>query len=185
MPKMTLENRKNTKQQFKIVNKATNSNQQNPFQDGNSEELAEEIANYFPNKIKTIIEDTEKYMPGPSNAPLFRRFASLTKVKVRKEIFNMSTKSCKLDPIPTNLLKQLLPKCLNTIMHLVNISPTQGVLNNEWKAAIVRSLFKKQLWTLFTKNYRPVSNLCFLPKPVERCMLCQLIDHCNSNNLLP
>ena len=47
MSKKILENRKNTKLLFKIVNKATNSNQQNPLPDGNPKELAEEFADYF------------------------------------------------------------------------------------------------------------------------------------------
>ena len=34
------------------------------------------------------------------------------------------------------------------------------------------------------KNYRLVSNVCFLSKLVERCMLKQLMDHCDENNLL-
>ena len=54
--------------------------------------------------IRELFKDTEKYTPRPSNAPLFRIFAPLTADKVRKEIFNMKTKSCKLDPIPANLL---------------------------------------------------------------------------------
>ena len=54
MSKKVLENRKNTKQLFKIINKATNSNWQNPLPDGNPEELADEFADYFLNKIKTI-----------------------------------------------------------------------------------------------------------------------------------
>ena len=44
MSKRILENRKNTKQLFKIFNIVTNSNQQNPLPDGNLEELAEEFA---------------------------------------------------------------------------------------------------------------------------------------------
>ena len=44
---------------------------------------------------------------------------------------------------------------------------------------------KKTGLDLIHKNYRPVSNLCILSKVVAKCMLCQLIDHCDSNNLLP
>ena len=110
MSKKILENRKNTKQLFKIVNKVTNNNQQNPLSDRNPEELAEEFADYFLNKIKTsgkLLEDTEQYTPRLSNAPLFRRFAPLTEDEVKKELLNISTKACKLDSIPTGLLKQL------------------------------------------------------------------------------
>ena len=76
MSKKIPENRKTTKQLFKIVNKATNSNQQNPPPDRNPKELAEEFTDYFLNKIKTIrkfFDDTKQYTPRPSNIPLFRR----------------------------------------------------------------------------------------------------------------
>ena len=38
---------------------------------------------------------------------------------------------------------------------------------------------------IINRNHRPVSNLCFLSKVVEKCMLDQLLDHCNTNDLLP
>ena len=34
-------------------------------------------------------------------------------------------------------------------------------------------------------NYRPVSNLSFLSKLVEQCMLKELLQHCEDNHLLP
>ena len=44
---------------------------------------------------------------------------------------------------------------------------------------------KKPGLDLMIKNYRPVSNLCFLSNLVERCMLRQLVHHCNTNSLVP
>ena len=38
---------------------------------------------------------------------------------------------------------------------------------------------------LIFKNYRPVSNLCFLSKVVKKCMLKQFIGYCNSQDLIP
>ena len=34
------------------------------------------------------------------------------------------------------------------------------------------------------KNYRPVSNLPFIGKLMERCVIDQLIDHIHTNNLM-
>ena len=122
------------------------------------------LLNYFLNKMKTIrklFENTEQYTPSPSNVPPFKRLASLTEDEVKNEIFNMTTKTCKLDPIPIDLLKQLLPKYFCTFMQIVNMSLTQGVFSNEWNTAIVRPLLKKAGLDLVHKNYRPVSNLCF------------------------
>ena len=68
---------------------------------------------------------------------------------------------------------------------MANLSLTNGDISEEWKTAVVRPLLKKFGLELIYKNYRPVSKVHFLSKPVERHMLKQLIDHCNENNLLP
>ena len=46
-------------------------------------------------------------------------------------------------------------------------------------------LLKKVGLELIPRNYRPVSNLCFLSKVVEKCMLKQFIGYCNSQDLIP
>ena len=54
-----------------------------------------------------------------------------------------------------------------------------------WKTSIVKPLLKKVGLDLIFKNYRPVSNLKFLAKLVEKCMLLQVSEHCSLNSLLP
>ena len=97
----------------------------------------------------------------------------------------MNNKSCKLDIILMDKLKEILDSCISTIMKIVNISLTTGQFCDQWVTAIVKPLLKKLGLELTNKNYRPVSNLCFITKQVEKCMLNQLLDHCNNNNLLP
>ena len=65
------------------------------------------------------------------------------------------------------------------------MSLTKGDFNEDWKTAIVRILLEKPGLELIHKNYRPVSNLCFLSKLVEWCMLWQLLDHCTQQDLIP
>ena len=55
---------------------------------------------------------------------------------------------------------------------------------NNWKTAIIKHLPKKLGLELFTKNYQPVSNLSFMSKLVEKCMLIQFKKHCESQNLM-
>ena len=104
--------------------------------------------------------------------------------KVQKEIMSMKNKSCKLDIISTELLKEILPPCIEIITHIVNISLTKGLFANDWKTAIVHPLCKKPWLDLLMKNYGTVSNLCFPSKLVKCCMLKQLISHCNTCNLI-
>ena len=51
--------------------------------------------------------------------------------------------------------------------------------------AIIHPLIKKLGLELVYSNYRPVSNLPFLSKVVEKCMLKQFNIHCDNNNLVP
>ena len=53
------------------------------------------------------------------------------------------------------------------------------------KNGIVFPLLKMLGLDLILKNYRPVSNLPFLLKLVEKCMLEQLNTHCNPYDLMP
>ena len=64
----------------------------------------------------------------------------------------MQTKSCGLDPMPTRLLKLMLPSILPYLTKLVNISLTQGIFAEEWKTSVVRPLLKKLGLDLIHKN---------------------------------
>ena len=83
----------------------------------------------------------------------------------------MNNKTCELDAIPTNLIKDILSAVLKTIMQIVNMSLTTGIFPLDWKKPIIRPLIRKAGLELSKKNYRPVSNLCFLSKLVEYCIL--------------
>ena len=97
----------------------------------------------------------------------------------------MNNKTCELDHIPTQVLKRILPIILGAITDIVNISLSTGSFACNWKTAIVKPFLKKPGLELEKKNYRPVSNLNFLSKLVEQCMLKQLLQHCEDNHLLP
>ena len=75
----------------------------------------------------------------------------------------MKNKSCELDQNDTSTLKDIFAVCLPTITQIVNMSLTNRDLNEDWKTAIVRPPGLE----LVHKNYRPVSNLCFLSKLVK------------------
>ena len=53
------------------------------------------------------------------------------------------------------------------------------------KTAIIRPLLKKPGLELMTKNYRPVRNLSFLSKLLEKCVLVRFNNHCKENDLIP
>ena len=106
--------------------------------------------------------------------------------EVTKVIMSMASKLCKSDPVPTNLLKEILPQVIKPITKIINTSLELGVFASQWKVVIVKPLLKKMMGLeLMTSNYCPVSNLPFLSKVLERCMVNQFTAHCDVNNLLP
>ena len=117
--------------------------------------------------------------------PKFASFHPLTEMEVHTVILNMKSKHCELDIIPTSTLKQILDACLPAITQIVNLSLIKGEFCEEWKTAVVKSLLKNCGLDLINKNYRPISNLPFISKFVEKCMLKQLLSHCENHDLLP
>ena len=95
-----------------------------------------------------------------------------------------SAKSCELDPIPTTLLYENLDILLPTITNIINTSLTTGIVPPDLKTAIAKPLLKKpSLDKNLLKNYRPISNLPFLSKILEKVVLHKLLSHLQENNL--
>ena len=66
-----------------------------------------------------------------------------------------------LDPIPTNLLRNLLLVLASVIVDLVNSSLATSVFPSGLKSTIIKPLLKKPgLDTKVLKNFRPVPNFC-------------------------
>ena len=100
-------------------------------------------------------------------------------------IKNMAAKTCGSDPLPSSLFKDLAPHIIGIITELLNTSLTEGIFVNNWKTAIIKPLLKKLGLELIAKNYCLVSNLPFMSKLIEKCMLIQLNEHCRNQDLMP
>ena len=108
-------------------------------------------------------------------------------LQLKQVIMSMTTKSCALDSIPTSLLKQVIDAVIPIIHYIVNVNKSlqSGHMPNLLKTAIVSPLLKKkQLDSNELCNYRPISNLSFLSKVIERCVYLQVLDHLTDHNLL-
>ena len=79
-----------------------------------------------------------------------------------------------LDPIPTSLTIQCLDDLVSLITFIVNASLSTFIVPPQFKQAIVTPLLKKPgLDTDDMKNFRPVSNLAFISKILEKGVLIQ------------
>ena len=150
--------------------------------------LADNFADFFMEKVQKIRDNLKhyrKYEPSMRIVPKFGKFDELCEDDIRKLINSLQTKSCETDVLPTKLLKSFLNELLPIITRLVNLSLTEGVFPPNWKEAIVRPLLKKLGLELIYANYRPVSNLPFMSKLIEKAALFHLNKHVNDHNLLP
>ena len=74
------------------------------------------------------------------------------KMKLKKIIMSIPTKSCKLDVLPTKVLKEIIKPLLPTFTKIINLSLTEGLFVEEWKIAIICPLLKKLGLDLISKN---------------------------------
>ena len=111
-------------------------------------------------------------------------FDLLSRDKVKHIILSSPCKSCCLDPIPTNILFQHIDLFIDCITSIVNDSLKNGIMPICYRKAVISPLLKKtNLDVNELKNYRPVSNLSFLSKVIEKAVASQLNDHLNKNKL--
>ena len=99
-------------------------------------------------------------------------------------ILNSAHKSCELDPIPSKLLIECLDSILPSLTDLFNSSLASGIFPQCFKSAHVAPILKKRcLDHNDLNNYRPVSNLCFIAKILEKLVLSHISSYLNSHNL--
>ena len=156
-----------------------------------TQELAESFSEYFDDKIakiRTILEGnrtsqaTDEYTAG--TVPKMSNFKPVSEDELRKLIMSSNSKSCNLDPIPTQLLKACIDALLPTISDIVNKSIASAIVPNQFKVATVTPLLKKKsLDPENHKNYRPVSNLPYMSKILEKVVMSRLDEHLDSHDL--
>ena len=100
-----------------------------------------------------------------------------------KCILNSAPKSCDLDPIPSKLLIECLDSILPSLTDLFNLSLAPGIFPQCFKSALVTPFLNKRcLDHNDLNNHRPVSNLCFIAKILEKHVLSQVSAYLNSHN---
>ena len=155
-------------------------------------ELPQKFADFFASKIALIRSKIDSAVVSPVcvpervyGGPSLHAFEPVTEEFVKKVCLSCNPKSCELDPVPTSVLIDCLDVLLPHITHIMNTSLSSGHFPHIFKSAIVRPLLKKpSLDQNCLKNYRPVSNLSFLSKVLEKIVLSQLLDHLTQNHLL-
>ena len=98
---------------------------------------------------------------------------------------NNNKTTCVLDAFPTKLLMSHLSSILDIILCSVNLCFPPGVFPTSCKSSIIFRLIKKQgLDPEILKNYRPVANLSFISKIIEKANATQIHDHLKNNDIV-
>lgn len=104
--------------------------------------------------------------------------------EISKNISKIASKSCLLDPLPSSLLSKYLHDILPVITTIVNLSLGTSNMPLCLKKAVVTPLLKKpQLDHEIISNFRPVSNLPFVSKVIEKIVAIRLKSHLHNNGL--
>ena len=140
-------------------------------------------------KIKTFrknLDQANTHYTAP-NAPVgntqLPSLSPYTESEIAKFISNSTNAYCDLDPILTTLLKHCLPSLIPTITSIVNLSLETGQFPDLLKQALVKPLIKKPgVSPEEFKNYRPVSNIPFISKIIEKASVKRLDDYMSKNH---
>ena len=117
--------------------------------------------------------DIDKLMPACT--AVFDTFHPLSCDVLSRLISKLNKTTCVLDPLPTKLLMSHLSYILDIIICIVNLCFSSGVFPTPCKSSIIFPLIKKQgMDPEILKNYRPVANLSFSSKIIEK-------SYCNPN----
>ena len=98
-------------------------------------------------------------------------FEPTTVAELKEIIKESGIKSSPSDILPTELLKENIDILLPTLCDLVNLSLSTGSMDGHKVADVIPTIKGFGNDPNEKKNYRPISNLTFLGKLVERVVL--------------
>ena len=167
---------------FQTANLLLNRKKSTKLPDSDIDKLPEIFSNYFIGKIQKIQEgllkncsDDDPHCFDRSAKSKLLTFEPVTIDEIKTLVKKSPSKQCSSDPIPTWLLKNCLDVLAPTLCNIINASLLTGIVPSAMKNALVTPLLKKpSLDPNNLKNYRPVSNLSFISKLLEKSVASRL-----------
>jgi len=143
---------------------------------------------FFKDKVESVrlsTSTTPSYDVPHRMVPTSDEWTAVSVDEVDKLLGSALCKTCQLDPAPTWLVKELRALLSPFFTLLFNKSLESGIFPSEFKKAVVRPLLKNGLDASQKQTYRPVSNLSFLSKLLERIVQRRLQTILDGNGLMP
>uniref|UniRef100_A0A8C1ETF6 Reverse transcriptase domain-containing protein n=1 Tax=Cyprinus carpio carpio TaxID=630221 RepID=A0A8C1ETF6_CYPCA len=178
--KLIENNQNNPRFLFSTVARLTN-NETPPDLNIPSQLNSNDFMNFFTDKIDNIrntitnVDSTASNTLVLSIAPKdkLQCFTTIGQEELNKRITASKPTTCLLDPVPTKLLKELLPVAEKPLLNIINSSLSLGHVPKPFKLAVINEL----------ANYRPISNLPFMSKILEKVVSAQLCSYLQKNDL--
>ena len=151
--------------------------------------VVNDFNNFFTDKIDKIHEafpkenSTATFTKTNDQCPKLTSFEPTTVGEIKDILKENKIKTSSNDPLPAFLLQDNIDELLPFICDLVNISLSSGSIDGEKLAHITPLIKSQSLDSSCLKNYRPISNLSFIAKLIERVVLRRLNKHMSDNNL--
>ena len=184
-----IDNENKAKNLYKILRSLTKLKDANPLpQIEPPSVLPDKFADFFFNKIRKIREQFCKKSTQKTyhrECTSFDAFLPLDREEILNIIKKMNPTTSIMDPCNTRFLLKFKEIIVDAITTITNQSLTTGEFLDDWKVAAVRPLIKDPNIGTEFKNYRPISNLSFLSKIIEKAAQVQLQKHFDEQSPLP
>ena len=157
------------------------------------------LASLFNNYFITKIDDIRKEFSGLESdaaqmsitdfnvhhSHTLSNFTPTTTDEVQQLLSKMNKTTCKLDPFCTSIIMQHSLHFIPVYVHLINLCFSTGIFPTGFKSAVVKPLLKKPTLDYeVLKNFRPLSNLTFLSKLIEKVIAERLVSHMQDNGMV-
>ena len=162
---------------------------------GCSQELAEKFADFFSSKVEKIrtavsgekdaVFSTLTHPPTVAAQCSLVDFEEISEDHLKRLVKSMADKSCDLDVIPTWLVKECIDELAPHLLRIVNLSLRCSRVPVSLQEALVFPTVKNLHGDRDSlSNYRPVSNLSFISKVLEKVVLEQITVYLDDQDLL-
>ena len=159
-----------------------------------TQDLVEDFSAFFQAKVTNIRNtfgnvDTSISLPSVNHETAdgqLKRLSATNDAEIIKLVKDSPNKTCSLDSVPTWIVKECIEILAPALTSLVNTSISEADFPPELKHALVTPILKKNnLDKDNLNNYRPVSNLSFISKLIEKVVACRFREHLDTNRLYP
>ena len=153
--------------------------------------IVDQFNKFFLEKIEKIREnfpesDSSAEPDSSNEVPKFTKltdFEPTTIDEIREVLKESDIKTSTNDPLPALVVKENIDTLLPHICDLVNLSLSSGSIDGAKLAHLTPLIKGQSLDSSKLKNYRPISNLSFIGKLIERIVLKRLNVHLDANKL--